>query len=170
MNDIEKDKIYEDKRKTKHILNFFIVYPSLSLNYNYCTTQGKNDFKPKTRHISSRLSTQNFFFENFYCCLSLLVRKLLFTYCTVYWSICFVWFEPETNNLASLVLSAKLPFYLAVPPDIEERSSSSDVTVREGANTTLTCVANGLPLPKVSRTKALFKMLQTPNCRTCRHK
>ena len=37
----------------------------------------------------------------------------------------------------------------AVPPDIDEKTTSSDISVLEGSNITLTCVAHGLPSPKV---------------------
>lgn len=37
-----------------------------------------------------------------------------------------------------------------VPPDIEDEGTSSDVTVHEGENATLTCRAKGHPTPRVS--------------------
>ena len=38
---------------------------------------------------------------------------------------------------------------LAVPPNIDDSLSSSDVIVREGANVTLTCQATGYPQPTI---------------------
>ena len=38
---------------------------------------------------------------------------------------------------------------IAVPPDINSEMTSSDVTVNEGSNATLTCKAFGLPRPEV---------------------
>ena len=39
--------------------------------------------------------------------------------------------------------------YFAVPPDINSEMTSSDVTVNEGSNATLTCKAFGLPRPEI---------------------
>lgn len=41
-------------------------------------------------------------------------------------------------------------FLFAVPPNIEDYQTSSDVIVREGANVTLTCKATGSPKPSIS--------------------
>ncbi|CAD1477294.1 unnamed protein product, partial [Heterotrigona itama] len=41
-------------------------------------------------------------------------------------------------------------FLFAVPPNIEDYQSSSDIIVREGANVTLTCKATGSPKPAIS--------------------
>jgi len=49
-------------------------------------------------------------------------------------------FKTIMNNLLS---------NYAVPPDIDVRTTSSDISVLEGSNITLTCVAHGLPSPKV---------------------
>ena len=38
---------------------------------------------------------------------------------------------------------------IAVPPDINSEMTSSDVTVNEGSNATLTCKAFGLPRPEI---------------------
>ncbi|XP_023336341.1 protein amalgam isoform X2 [Eurytemora carolleeae] len=49
-----------------------------------------------------------------------------------------------------------------VPPDIDVRTTSSDISVLEGSNITLTCVAHGLPSPKVTwrrEDKTSFKLL-----------
>lgn len=51
--------------------------------------------------------------------------------------------DEETNHLTSLCLS------LAVPPNIDDSLSSSDIIVREGANITLKCKATGSPAPTV---------------------
>lgn len=40
-------------------------------------------------------------------------------------------------------------FIFAVPPNIDDSLSSSDIIVREGANETLTCIATGFPTPTV---------------------
>ena len=40
-------------------------------------------------------------------------------------------------------------FCVAVPPNIDDSLSSSDVIVREGANVTLACHATGSPAPNV---------------------
>lgn len=57
----------------------------------------------------------------------------------------------------------------AVPPNIEDALTSTDVVVREGANVTLKCRATGSPMPsvkwkrddnsKISISKALSGML-----------
>lgn len=40
-------------------------------------------------------------------------------------------------------------YLLAVPPNIDDNASSSDVTVGEGANVTMNCRATGSPEPSV---------------------
>jgi neurotrimin len=39
--------------------------------------------------------------------------------------------------------------YVAVPPDIDDSGTSSDVTVEEGDNVTLSCSASGHPEPRI---------------------
>lgn len=41
------------------------------------------------------------------------------------------------------------PFFVAVPPDINDTETSSDVTVTEGENATLVCQASGRPTPRI---------------------
>jgi hypothetical protein len=40
-------------------------------------------------------------------------------------------------------------FFVAVPPSIVDRETSTDIVVRESANVTLTCKAAGYPEPYV---------------------
>lgn len=42
-----------------------------------------------------------------------------------------------------------LNFAFAVPPNIDDNSSSSDMTISEGANVTMNCKATGSPEPSV---------------------
>jgi hypothetical protein len=39
-------------------------------------------------------------------------------------------------------------YFFLVPPDIDEKTTSKDLTVLEGSNATLVCVAQGLPHPE----------------------
>lgn len=48
--------------------------------------------------------------------------------------------EEEENKLCRL---------FAVPPDIIDRESSGDLTIREGQDVTLTCRAKGHPTPSI---------------------
>lgn len=38
---------------------------------------------------------------------------------------------------------------ISVPPDIDDERTSSDITVTEGDNATLTCEATGHPSPRI---------------------
>lgn len=42
------------------------------------------------------------------------------------------------------------PFCYAVPPDILDYPTSTDMVVREGSNVTLRCEATGLPTPNIT--------------------
>lgn len=48
-----------------------------------------------------------------------------------------------------VLASYTICYLFSVPPNIDDSLSSSDVIVREGANVTLTCRANGSPKPTV---------------------
>lgn len=44
----------------------------------------------------------------------------------------------------------KIPFIsVSVPPDIDDETTSSDVSVHEGGNTSLVCQARGRPPPRI---------------------
>lgn len=53
---------------------------------------------------------------------------------------------PRPRNFIALLM---YQIIVAVPPNIDDSLSSSDVIVREGANETLTCRATGSPQPSV---------------------
>lgn len=46
-------------------------------------------------------------------------------------------------------LTERVKFGIAVPPDVIDEESTSDMTVNEGDNVTLTCRAKGKPEPKI---------------------
>lgn len=57
--------------------------------------------------------------------------------------------EIDEANLTNHLTSPPVCLSLAVPPNIDDSLSSSDIIVREGANITLKCKATGSPAPTV---------------------
>lgn len=59
---------------------------------------------------------------------------------------------PKTNisrSVDKLMITTRIKINVAVPPDIKDDQTSSDITVQEGENATLTCKATGHPSPRI---------------------